>query len=220
MDVSSERRTLLPAPPRNLVSDVSDLSQHFTVDLLSVMQDSLPRSKELKSVIMEARISTGADCRYIPKCTLDTGANRGNYIGREALSLIQFPRMFPCRHSARLGDGKTYVTINEGVQLRVQIFKEDGTLSEPVEASFFVVETLGEEMIIGLQDLLGSFFDIFAEVLETAANRRLPSAEVDDTLKFFQRLFLDLQTEVEKPFPSNSRLKQLVKQARRTCSSQ
>ena len=81
-------RTLLPVPPKNLVSDISDLSEHFTVDLLSVMQDSLPKSKELKSVIMEARISTGADCRYVPKCTLDTGANRGNYIGREALSLI------------------------------------------------------------------------------------------------------------------------------------
>ncbi len=130
------QRTLLPVPPQNFVSDVSDLSDHFTVDLLSVMQDSLPRSKELKSVIMEARISTGADSRYVPKCTLDTGANRGNYIGREALSLIQFPKMFPCRHSARLGDGKTYVTISEGVGLRVQIFKEDGTLSEPVEANF------------------------------------------------------------------------------------
>ena len=132
MDAPGIERTLLPVPPRNLVSDISDLSEHFTVDLLSVMQDSLPKSKELKSVIMEARISTGADCRYVPKCTLDTGANRGNYIGREALSLIQFPRMFPCRHSARLGDGKTYVTINEGVELKVQIFKVDGSLSEPI----------------------------------------------------------------------------------------
>jgi hypothetical protein len=122
--------------PLNLVSNVVDLSKHFTVDLLNVMQDSLPQTKDLKSVIMEARISSGANSRYIPKCTLDTGANRGNYIGREALSLIQFPRMFPCRHSARLGDGKTYVTINEGVVLRVQIFKEDGSLSEPIEASF------------------------------------------------------------------------------------
>jgi hypothetical protein len=123
--------------PLNLVSNVSDLSKHFTVDLLNVMQDSLPQTKNLKSVIMEARISSGTNSRYIPKCTLDTGANRGNYIGREALSQIQFPKMFPCRHSARLGDGKTYVTINEGVVLRVQIFKEDGTLSDPIEASFF-----------------------------------------------------------------------------------
>jgi hypothetical protein len=219
VDAPGVERTLLPVPPKNLVSDISDLSEHFTVDLLSVMQDSLPKSKELKSVIMEARISTGADCRYVPKCTLDTGANRGNYIGREALSLIQFPRMFPCRHSARLGDGKTYVTINEGVELKVQIFKVDGSLSEPIETNFFVVETLGEEMIIGLQDLLGSFFEVFAEVLETAANRRLPSAMMDDTLKFFQRIFLDIQSEVEKPFPSNSRLKQLVKQTRKKASS-
>ena len=85
--------------------------------------------------------------------------------------------------------------------------------------AFFIVETLGEEIIIGLQDLLGSFFDIFAEVLESAANRRLPSAEVDDTLTYFQRLFLDVETELKKPFPSNSRLKQLVKQARRKGSS-
>ena len=38
-------------------------------------------------------------------------------------------------------------------------------------------------------------------------------------MKFFQRLFLDVQTEVEKPFPSNSRLKQLLKQARKKGSS-
>ena len=137
MDVPAVERTLLPTPPQHLVSDVSDLCEHFTVDLLNVMQDSLPKSKKLKSVIREASISTGADRRYVPKCTLDTGANRGNYIGREALTLIQFPKLFPCRHSARLGDGKTYVTINESVELRVQKYKDDGSLSEPVEASLF-----------------------------------------------------------------------------------
>jgi hypothetical protein len=53
-----------------------------------------------------------------------------------------------------------------------------------VTAIFLVVETFGEEMIIGLQDLLGSFFEIFAEVLEPAANCKLPYAQGDDTLIF------------------------------------
>ena len=51
VDVPTVQRTLLPVPPQNFVSDVSDLCEHFTVPLLSVMQDSLPQSVKLKSVI-------------------------------------------------------------------------------------------------------------------------------------------------------------------------
>ena len=86
------------------------------------MHDALPKAKVLKSAVREARISTATSTRYIPKCTFDTGASHGNYIGRDALAKLEFPEIHPCNHSARLGDGKTMVVIREYVELQVQVF--------------------------------------------------------------------------------------------------
>ena len=59
------------------------------VSLLHIMQDAIPKAKVLKSAVREARISTATGSRYVPKCTLDTGASHGNYIGRDALAKLE-----------------------------------------------------------------------------------------------------------------------------------
>ena len=74
-------------------------------------------------------------------------------------------------------------------------------------------------MIIGLQDLLGNFFEIFAEVIEEAAEKVMPSRHANEAMQVFQRLFLDFEEELAKERPSNQRLKQLVVQARKKGSS-
>ena len=183
------------------------------------MHDAMPKSKVVKSALREARISTATTSRYLPKCTLDTGASHGNYIGREALKKLEFVRINPCQHSARLGDGETFIKINECAELQVQIYRSDQTLTDPITTNLYVVESLGEEMIIGLQDLLGNYFEIFAEVIEEAAEKVLPSHHANDAMHFFQRLFLDFEEELDKAHPSNRRLKDLVVQARRKGSS-
>ena len=183
------------------------------------MHDALPKAKVLKSAVREARISTAASTRYIPKCTFDTGASHGNYIGRDALAKLEFPEIHPCNHSARLGDGKTMVVIREYVELQVQVFRSDTTLTDPITTHLYIVESLGEEMIIGLQDLLGNFFEIFAEVIEEAAEKVMPSRHANEAMQVFQRLFLDFEEELAKERPSNQRLKQLVVQARKKGSS-
>ena len=74
-------------------------------------------------------------------------------------------------------------------------------------------------MIIGLQDLLGNYFEIFAEVIEEAAEKVLPSRHANEAMHFFQRLFLDFEEELGRAHPSNQRLKNLVVQARKKGSS-
>jgi len=183
------------------------------------MHDAMPKSKVVKSAVREARVSTATGSRYLPKCTLDTGASHGNYIGRDALKRLEFVKINPCQHSARLGDGETFIKINECVELQVQLYRSDQTLTDPITTNFYVVESLGEEMIIGLQDLLGNYFEIFAEVIEEAAEKVLPSHHANDAMHFFQRLFLDFEEELDKAHPSNRRLKDLVVQARKKGSS-
>ena len=183
------------------------------------MHDAIPKARVLKSAVREARISTATSTRYIPKCTFDTGASHGNYIGRQALAKLEFPEVHPCNHSARLGDGKTMVSINEFVELQVQVFRSDTTLSDPITTHLYIVESLGEEMIIGLQDLLGNYFEVFAEVIEEEAEKVMPSRHAEETMRCFQRLFLDFEEELTKAFPSNRRLRQLAAQARNKGSS-
>ena len=183
------------------------------------MHDAMPKSKVVKSAVREARVSTATGSRYLPKCTLDTGASHGNYIGRDALKRLEFVKINPCQHSARLGDGETFIKINECVELQVQLYRSDQTLTDPITTNLYVVESLGEEMIIGLQDLLGNYFEIFAEVIEEAAEKVLPSHHANDAMHFFQRLFLDFEEELDKAHPSNRRLKDLVVQARKKGSS-
>ena len=183
------------------------------------MHDAVPKSKVVKSAVREAWVSTSTTTRYLPRCTLDTGASHGNYIGRSALKKLDFPEIHPCQHSARLGDGKTFITINECVELGVQIGLSDNTRSEPITTQLYVVESLGDEMIIGLQDLLGNFFEVFAEVVEEAAEKVMPSRHANEAMHFFQRLFLDFDEELAKDQPSNRRLRQLAAQARTKGSS-
>ena len=90
-----------------------------------------------------------------------------------------------CNHSARLGDGKTMVVIREYVELQVQVFRSDTTLTDPITTHLYIVESLGEEMIIGLQDLLGNFFEIFAEVIEEAAEKVMPSRHANEAMQVF-----------------------------------
>ena len=189
------------------------------MSLLGIMHDAVPKSKVVKSAMREASISTATQRRYLPKCTLDTGASHGNYIGKDALKGLEFVKILPCRHSARLGDGETYIKIDKCAELEVQLYRSDQTLTDPITTRLYVVESLGDEMIIGLQDLLGNYFEIFAEVIEEQAEKVMPSRHSNEAMHFFQRLFLDFEEELSRANPSNRRLKDLVVQARKKGSS-
>ena len=189
------------------------------VSLLSIMHDAVPKTKAVKSAMREASISTATQRRYLPKCTLDTGASHGNYIGKAALKGLEFVKIIPCRHSARLGDGQTFLSIDKCAELEVQLYRSDQTLTDPITTRLYVVDSLGEEMIIGLQDLLGNYFEFFAEVIEEQAEKVMPSRHSNEAMHFFQRLFLDFEEELSRANPSNRRLKDLVVQARKKGSS-
>lgn len=187
--------------------------------LLQVLHHHLPTSKNVSVVIREALILTTEGKSYIPKTTLDTGASHGNYIGRKIVDNLPNLTIYPCKHAVRLGDGKTKLNISEYVNLDIQLYKDDGSLSDPILTSFYIVHSLGEEAIIGLPDLLGSYFEYFAEILEVASNRYLPLTDMDHILKDFQKLFLDFEDEIESRYPNTHRLKDLIRQAKKKGSS-
>ena len=142
-------------------------------NLLPVLHQFLPGTKKLSVVIREAQILTTEGSTYLPKVTLDTGASHGNYIGRAVIVNLPNLKTSPCRHSVRLGDGETQLVLKEMVDLDIQLFEDSGRLAEAINTTFYVVDTLGEEAIIGLPDLLGNYFDHLSAVLEKAASKKM-----------------------------------------------
>ena len=179
----------------------------------------MPETQKVSVVIREAQIVTIEGFECLPKVTLDTGASHGNYIGRSVIDKLPNLKLRPCRHSVRLGDGETKLTLHEMVDLDIQLYEDSGRLAEPITTSFYVVDTLGEEAIIGLPDLLGNYFNYLAAVLERAASKKMNLTVMEKALTEFQRLFLDFESELMNRFPRQKILQDLVKKARKKGSA-
>ena len=185
--------------------------------LLQIMHDEVPRSKNKSIVVREAIASYDSieEETLISKLTLDTGASSGNYIGRKFIQdNFKNVKYDPCDHIVRLGDGKSIMRIKHMVTLEISLLDNYGERAKPISTDFFVSDSLGNEAIIGLPDLLGNYFDYFARILNGAVQNR--------SLQYNERILCDLKqicTEFEDEMYSRSpnmrRIKKLVKRARK-----
>ena len=66
----------------------------------------------------------------------------------------------------RLGDSATQVHIKEFVTINVALYDDDGHLRDPIATKFYIMPSLGKEIINGLPDLLGNYFEYFTTILE------------------------------------------------------
>ena len=121
-----------------------------------------------KVMYKEGQIGIGGETVYVDKALLDTGASSGSYVGQSLVDRIPNAVLEPCYHKVKLGDGTTEVIITQSVVLDVSLYEEDLSIGESFATEFFVLPTLGEEIIIGLPDILGNFYDYFTGVLERA----------------------------------------------------
>ena len=143
--------------------------------LLQILHENIPRSVKRSAVRRAVKIASGSgESRKVEDCTYDTGASNGNYIGVQALQRLkgyEDLQYEPCRHTVRLGDGKSTVSCYKTVMLTVHAIDDYDQELEGVTVEFFVMESMGDEIIIGLLDIVGSFYDYFADLLAKAAGR-------------------------------------------------
>ena len=151
----------------------------------------------------------------IQKMTLDTGASSGNYIGRKFIeNNFKNVKYEPCDHVVRLGDGKSIMRIREMVSLEISLLDNYGQRARPITTEFYVSESLGNEAIIGLPDLLGNYFDYFAQILNGATKNR--SLEYNERiLGDLVRICDDFEDELYNRVPNMRRIKKMVKEARK-----
>jgi len=185
----------------------------FSRHLLQVMHENLPRSKTKSAAVREAFASYGEQNVLLEKVTLDTGASSGNYIGRAVLNKFSGIVTQPCNHAARMGDGISIIRLKETVLLQISMLDEHGEPTKPIFTEFYVLETLGNEAIIGLPDLLGNYYEYFWRVLMQAHRNRMWSTE--RIWNDLNKLCSQFEEEVYRPVPSTRLIKKIVRQARR-----
>ena len=193
-----------------------------TTQLLRILHENVPRSKN-KSIVIREAIATSNDCigeTLLSKLTLDTGASNGNYIGKKFIVENFSDAVFePCDHRVRLGDGKSIMSIKQTVVLNISLLNDYGERTSPISTEFYVSENLGDEAIIGLPDLLGNYFDFFKRVLEGATKRK-PLPATERVIYDLNRICDEFEEELlYSRFPNIRRIKKLVKKARKLTTS-
>ena len=107
---------------------------------------------------------------HIPEILVDSGAIHSSYISQSFvdLHLSYFgPRLKPCKHSVRLGDGKTSLRLTHTVLVPVSIIDSNG-LEHTCEIECSVMAMTTTSMIIGLPDIVTGFFTLFLDMLRQA----------------------------------------------------
>ena len=184
-------------------------------DVLRLIKDRmLGDFKDHRVMYKEGQVQSGGKTVYVNRALLDTGASSGSYVGQELVDRFPGLHIEPCSHKVRLGDNKTEVHITQSVILDVALYDGELKLWEYVATEFYVMPNLGAEIIIGLPDILGNYYEFFIDILETA--RRGQRAEGLERLKQIYGLCAD---QIYRPNPNFRKLKDYAAEARRIGSS-
>ena len=189
----------------------------MTSQLLQILHEQVPRSKNKSVVVREAIASYDSieEEKLINKLTLDTGASSGNYIGRKFIE-NNFKRATydPCDHMVRLGDGKSIMRIKNMITLEISLLDNYGQRTKPISTEFYVSDSLGDEAIIGLPDLLGNYFNYFAMILNGATKSR--SLQYNERIMYeLSQICDEFEEELYTRSPNVRRIKKMVRRARK-----
>ena len=170
---------------------------------VKVMEETLfafiPKARRKSVVVREGRVSSGGEIYSLPKVTLDSGASHASYVGKKIVDSMSGLHRYPCKHKAKLGDGTTFLEVNEFCVLHIQLMDDYGCPTELMHTECYIVEGLGEEVIVGLPDILGSYFDFFVAAL--SCGRSGTKLSVMSDYDRVCMLMSEVKREVEKAQP-------------------
>ena len=105
---------------------------------------------------------------------LDTGATAGNYVTRKLLTRAGWDmrKQQKVNHHVRLGDGETAMQCQYSIQLDLTLKDSEGVPNLFGGLNFFIIESDKDEVIIGIDSLLGPLFDFLIDALKNARQIR------------------------------------------------
>ena len=142
-------------------------------DVLAQVKDRLLGDyKDHKVMYKEGQLESGGKQVCVGRVLLDNGASSRNYIGQALVDRFPYLELEPCPPRVRLGDNKTEVHITRYATLEVALYDEKSELTDSIFTESYVMPNLGDEIIIGLPDILGNYYDYFIGVLENARRKQ------------------------------------------------
>ena len=113
------------------------------------------------------------------KCLFDSGAQSDNYIATNYVnSHIDIFKDFILEHAStvKLGDSKTTVNITHIITLNIAILDSNHTTHNAL-LNFSIMDIEHLDMIIGINSILFSYFDLFSDMLKSArADLHIPKS--------------------------------------------
>ena len=146
---------------------------------------------------------------YAGSVLFNTGASHGNYVGQSILDRFDGLVYEPVSHWVVLGDGTSRVHLTQAVTLDIALYDDDSNLIAPISTQLYVMPDLVDQIIIGLPEILGNYYDFFISILERARERQ-PAVRVQ---RLYQ-LYRECRDELCRPEPRQKLLKSFSNQAR------
>ena len=103
----------------------------------------------------------------------DTGASNANYISSEFYEKNEAslsPFVLPMKSSVTLGDRKTTLHLDSGLNLPISFFDDDGVKHEAM-CDFMILPSAGRDMIIGMPSLITDFGAMFLRTIAEAVDK-------------------------------------------------
>lgn len=191
--------------------------EEYSATLRRMLHEAVPRSINKSAVVRPGTVAVlGTESKKQTRITLDTGADSGSYIGQEAITALG-PNCVvePCRHRVRLGDGQTMLSVTKMVYVDIQLEDNYGELTDPITTAFYIVPTLGYDVIVGLPDILGNYFDHFSAFMHEARQSRLRHGIVSN----LENICNKITEELSRAEPRSNRLSRFCTAAKQEASS-
>ena len=141
-----------------------------SVNPVFLMRLIVPNVQLLPLMHKTGYIDVDEEHYLINKCLFDTGSLSANYIGQSYVNKnidIFSPYIQPYDSQVHLGDSTTTVTITHLITLDVY-FRDTSDITHRGLLNFSIMPMTHLDMIIGINSILFSFFDLFIDMLKSA----------------------------------------------------
>ena len=160
-----------------------------------MLHRSIPKATLHRKMYRSGTISTSDWEKDVPDILFDTGATHSSYIAKSWLDdhrkeLGAFVK--PIKAAVTLGDNRTTVNISETITLNLSFYFDNNSESVESEVIMCVLDMPGKTIILGLPDIIQSYYYLFIEMVSNAKVEHQESVRVSEDVEkeYLRRLDL------------------------------
>ena len=162
------------------------IPSQFASRLLSVLHRSIPKATLHRKMYRNGTIKVQDLEKDVPDILFDTGASHSSYISKtwvdghrgELSSFIK-----PTKAAVTLGDNRTTVSISEVLTLNLSFYFDNNSESVEVEVTMCVLDMPSKTIILGLPDIIQSYYYLFIEMVNNAKTEHQEMVRTNENIE-------------------------------------